>query len=616
MTGVQKTFDSPDEPLHALLQHIDEGMTQLPDFQRGWVWDDERIRGLLASVSLSYPIGAVLMLQVGGADVRFKPRLIEGVVLEQPPLPERLVLDGQQRLTSLYQALFSRRPVGTRDARGNPIKRWYYLDIVKALDPHVDRVDAIVGVPEDRVLRSFRGEVIADYSTTERECAAELLPLQHIWDTSALLSWMMTYLQVEPQRMAERLARWNRLVEEVIQRFQHYQVPLIILRKETPKDAVCQVFERVNTGAVALTVFELLTATYAIDDLRLREDWAAREKHLKHHRVLGSVESPDFLQVVTLLATWDRRRSALRAGARPEEAPPIGCKRKEILRLSVGEYRAWAEPAMTGFERAARFLQEQCIFTARDVPYRAQLLPLAAALALLGERAEREEARRKLARWFWCGVFGDLYGAGIEGRVARDLPELLAWIEENGPEPSTIAEAQFAPARLLGLRRRSGAAYKGVQALLLRAGAPDLLTGAPIDAQTYYLDRIDLRHLFPQAWCRANGVDPLRCDSVVNRTPLSAATARLIGARPPSAYLPALQKRAGLAERALDERLRSHLVDPDLLRADNFAVFFAVRTRALLAAIEQAMGKPLIYDALVPPPETPAEYEDEEGDAA
>ena len=144
------TFDSTKESLLDLLQSIKQAKTQLPDFQRGWVWDDDHIRSLLASVSLSFPIGAVMMLQTGNPDVRFKPRLVEGLNLSKPPEPERLILDGQQRLTSLFLALLSDSPVATRDRRDKPIERWYYLDIAKALSPNCDREEAIVALPEDR----------------------------------------------------------------------------------------------------------------------------------------------------------------------------------------------------------------------------------------------------------------------------------------------------------------------------------------------------------------------------------------------------------------------------------------------------------------------------------
>ena len=221
--------------------------------------------------------------------------------------------------------------MATKNPRAQSIRRWYYLDIAKTLNPNEDREDAIIGLPEDRKLRNFRGEVIADYSTIDQECAAELLPFPLIFDTSGLTEWQMQYLNADPIHLSDRLARWNSLVQTVIQRIQQYQVPVILLRKETPKEAVCQVFEKVNTGGVSLTVFELLTATYAADDFNLREDWSARVKRLRQQKVFANVESDDFLQTVTLLATYAKRAQSLAAGIAPEHAPGISCKRKEIL---------------------------------------------------------------------------------------------------------------------------------------------------------------------------------------------------------------------------------------------------------------------------------------------
>src|SRR5579884_3390934 len=143
------TFDSTKEALQDILQDVRKGRIQLPEFQRGWVWDDEHIRSLLASISLSYPIGAVMMLLTGNPDVRFKARLLEGVYFDPQPDPERFLLDGQQRLTSLYQALCLDEPVITYDTRKKKILRWYYVDIVKSLDPYADREEAILGFAED-----------------------------------------------------------------------------------------------------------------------------------------------------------------------------------------------------------------------------------------------------------------------------------------------------------------------------------------------------------------------------------------------------------------------------------------------------------------------------------
>ena len=109
------TFDITKTTLNDLLEEIKKGKIQLPDFQRGWIWDDNHIRDLLVSIAHSFPIGAVMLLEVGG-DVRFETRIVEGLDNRVPngQAPETLILDGQQRLTTLTQALFLKEPVHTR----------------------------------------------------------------------------------------------------------------------------------------------------------------------------------------------------------------------------------------------------------------------------------------------------------------------------------------------------------------------------------------------------------------------------------------------------------------------------------------------------------------------
>ena len=118
MTFATSIFETTEPSLGDYLREIESGDIQLPDFQRDWVWDDEDIRSLIASVTLAYPIGAVMVLETGGEGGNFLPRLFEGVQNDSPAVPEKLVLDGQQRLTSLFLALMSSRPVPTRTGEG------------------------------------------------------------------------------------------------------------------------------------------------------------------------------------------------------------------------------------------------------------------------------------------------------------------------------------------------------------------------------------------------------------------------------------------------------------------------------------------------------------------
>src|ERR1700691_1359934 len=95
-----------------------------------------------------------------------------------------------------------------------------------------------------------------------------------------------------------------------------------------------------------------------------------------------------------------------------------------------------------GFKTAAKFLRQLNIYRAIDLPYQTQLVPLAAILAEISLKGENPASRAKLARWFWCGIFGELYGSAIESRFAQDVQGVSAWVDA-GPEPDTVRDGVF-----------------------------------------------------------------------------------------------------------------------------------------------------------------------------
>ena len=591
-------FDSPDIPLSDVLKSVAEGKVQLPDFQREWKWDNDHIASLLASISLGHPVGVAMTLQTGGDGVRFAPKLIAGVDETYASVtPDELLLDGQQRFTSLYQALTSGEPVETTDPRGKRLRRWYYIAIGRSLDPDEDREEAIVSVPEDHKIRdNFGREVVEDYSTRTNECNAEMFPLSIVFDVPATDQWMVTYLELNSGDMPARLARWSQFKETVLNNFTSYAIPVIRLHKETPKEAVCTVFEKVNTSGVPLNVFELLTATFASDDFRLKDDWSARASAFVQRRALQSLESADFLQAISLLATYQRRQQHLQGGGDVAQAPGVSCKRKDVLKLSLLDYQTWADIATEAFLWAAQFLAQERIFRFEDLPYRTQLVPLAAVRAVLGAEADTHGATEKLHQWYWCGVLGELYGGAIETRFARDLEQAVAWVRGNGPEPGTVTEASFRAPRLLTLRTRNSAAYKGVYALLMRHDCFDWVKNQPMSMATFFDFQIDIHHVFPKAWCDKNHIEPSHRESIVNKTAISYSTNRSIGGRSPKDYMLTLATKAGVPADEIDRIVSTHLINPSHLRNADFQSYFTERSEALLALISDAMGKEAVRD--------------------
>ncbi len=322
--------------LDKLLYDCHCGDLQLPDFQRSWVWDEDRIKSLIASVSRAFPVGALMTLY-SGEEVNFKPRPIEGAPVEaKQTSPQSLILDGQQRMTSLYQATLRGKVVETVTARRKKVKRWFYIDIRKSLDLSLDREDAIVGVPEERIVRSdFGREVVLDLSSAEKEYSCLMFPVSLVFDWDIWQDGFDRHWRGdEKEGIREEFRAFKR---KILDNFKRYQVPVIALDRSTSKEAVCVVFEKVNTAGMPLDAFELVTAMYAAVGHELRKDWLGDDVDKGRHRrlaetlrpagadtgIIAKVSNTDFLQAISLFHTRDLRRAAEDAGKKGTELPPI-----------------------------------------------------------------------------------------------------------------------------------------------------------------------------------------------------------------------------------------------------------------------------------------------------
>jgi hypothetical protein len=142
-----------------------------------------------------------------------------------------------------------------------------------------------------------------------------------------------------------------------------------------------------------------------------------------------------------------------------------------------------------------------------------------------------------------------------------------------------VIDANFTRTRLLTLRTRNSAAYKGLHALLMRDGAQDFRTGVPIDEASFWDERIDIHHIFPQAWCVKQGIPSQRYNSIVNKAAVSARTNRIIGGQAPSAYLQRIQDQAGIDAERMDQILGTHVIDPEDFGTTTSRVFSPLARR-------------------------------------
>ena len=484
---------SLDTELRRLLDDVNTGKIQLPEFQRSWTWYDNRIRGILASLSQGYPMGVIMRLQYGNESIKFKYRTIEGVKAAGVT-PDFLVLDGQQRLTSMFRATFSPDPVTTKTDKKKEIQRYYYLDMKACLDDSADRLDAVVSVPSDRKIKAnFDRDVVLDLSSRDLEYQHEMFPLNIIFDSNAREDWADGYKDFH-SNTPECKNKYKQFRSDVLDTITGYKLPVITLDKTTPREAVCKVFENVNTGGVALTVFELVTASFATSEFDLRKDWeVCREIIWGKHEPLSTdvmygVDETAILTAVTLYTTYLAPTATT-------------CKKKDVLALTFEDYQANKGSLLEGYKLARKFLFSQYVFRRRDLPYTTQLIPLAAICAVIGKSVfDQPRTRDILAQWFWCGIMGEMYGGANETRYANDIEDVVAAINGQSSQNRTVNAAFFSSTRLLSLQTRLSAAYKGIMALMYRESCRDFCKGTTMDIVKSMDEAPDIHHIFPEAY--------------------------------------------------------------------------------------------------------------------
>ncbi len=582
------SFQVRQDALIDLVSGTRSGQIQLPDFQRGYVWDDERVRQLLVTVAVDHPMGVILLMETGNAAVHFQAKPIEGTAETATAEPESLVLDGQQRLTSLTQALSRTGTVQTRDDG----ERRYFLDIKQAID-HPDQLDdAIKSLPASGVLRTnFDRDILLDVSSREKQLEAGLLPLSLLFgDGGSGTQWIFTWAS----RGERELMQVTKFHTTVWEGMRNYQLPSIELGRKTTMEAITTVFEKVNQGGVKLTVFELLTAKFAGDvsyfereghAFRLRDDWKVIRKRLEAHQVLDRFANDDFLQAVSLAASSVSEK-------------PTTARKDDVLKLSLDDYLVWAPKVADALIWAAKFLDGEHIHTSNDVPYLKQVVPLAVVRVRLGSDADAYGVHARIRTWFWSGILGELYGSAIETRFARDVDQVPPWARRilHAAVPKTVEDAYFNQSRLLTLRTRNSAAYKGIYALLMSRGARDWIYNQSFDKAHYLEMKVDIHHIFPKAWCAKKAIDWHLQESILNKTPLARRTNIKLSGNAPSVYRGTIRKDSRAPDEHIDSVITGHLIDTDALWADDFSGMIRRRSEAMCQLIEEAMGKTVNRD--------------------
>ncbi len=579
----------PDKrKLVGLIEQAYDGNLCLPNFQRDFVWTREEVADLLRSVVRQYFIGSLLLLRTDPQNPPFAPVFLRGARPRvREAKPDLLVLDGQQRLTSLVYALTAPE-LSLKDSRQ---RRWFFLDLNLLLEDQEN--DEIIF---DRSPRDV--ETLNDLKT---QWIRRMLPCTRLLRSSDFLKWrdgLDDYLrEKEPTEHQRFRETWRDRWTDVVNAFQSFEVPLIELPRVDERDQksigrVCAIFEKLNSTGVELSVYDLLTARLYRSGIRLHDLWkeACKENRLLNHWSQGKADTNKFgvlvLRTLALLRNLDPK-------------PRI------LIDLGPEGFEPDWRRAVAAIDRALEIITNVGpdgfgVFDKKWLPGFG-LVPILAALRAHVEDHHLEDGpRADLRRWYWCNVFLERYSSAVESKSRKDFGEFVSFWS-GGAEPSVFAEAR-ARIGAGGYTVRDSASfasavYSGIFCLLALGGARDWKY-----AESIQLQNLDDHHIFPRKYLHRHGVTKRGdVNTVLNRTLISNQTNKKIRDTAPGVYtrspevFPEGQPGELVGSHFIDEQALGSMLGameelPDTTVRELYEQFLAARERAIVAAVRTACG--------------------------
>lgn len=584
-------FTPKSDTLDVLLPSIHRKNIALPNFQRRWVWNPNMVRELLISVAYRYPAGSLLTMPIHKAAFALRPFEGAGETLEGKP--GLMVLDGQQRLTSLYQSLYRSDGVNHEGRR-----YYFYVDVGVLMqdsdgmdvgDPYFDK--ALFFVAEDRDKRRLRYDGLKplyELTTPDQELAAGALPLWHVFDSDQLTHWKERFLiskAGDSLKQYQELSRqWDILVQTWLTRLKTYRFPVVELDENMPLGAICHIFEKVNSTGVPLDVFDLCNAILWAQGFHLNDEWAKTWAIIAQELPMQPISGTFFLQGLSLLASLAKRR------AKPDQNIAVSCRKQDLMEMTKATVMQWWNPLVVGYRDAAKFMRNQGILAERILPYSTMIIPLAAILADLHRRKGEvgvNSAIPKVEQWYWCSVFSQRYSGQTETSSAKDMSQVLDWID-GGDAPDVVRTFGFRSDYLQEIVSIRNAIYKGVLCLLARNHAQDFGGGGLLSTDLFFDTRQDHHHIFPTYAVGKLGIKDPRTGTIVNKTLISAAVNRSIGGSLPSDYLSNWRNKLGGT--VFDDALLSHGISPDCLASNDWESFVLERREKLRGLVAEVCG--------------------------
>ena len=343
-----------------IIAQVENGQIRIPTFQRGFVWEPERVAQFIDSLYKGYPFGALLFWRANEQLSVEKEIGPFSLPAPKEDYPIDYVLDGQQRITSVYATFQTKHEMQSTD-------QWkdIYFDYALADDVQEPQFFALSGEEVDQG-RHFSLRVLFD-TTAYRRATREL-----------------------SEELASR-------IDNMQARFKEARRPVQMFRTED-KGAVAVIFERINRQGVPLDTFQLLSAWTWSEDFQLQGQFGELVEELESKGFAAdTLDENLLLRCASAILVSDPRPEA-------------------IVNIPGEKIRSRFDEVLNGVLGALDFLSMNLnLRRMENLPFQTILVPLATFFAVQGDREPTmtDEQRRRLLRWFWKVSFARRYSSGV-----------------------------------------------------------------------------------------------------------------------------------------------------------------------------------------------------------
>ena len=576
------------EKLSFLFEGISKGIIRLPDFQRDFRWEAGQITELIVTLLRGYPAGNLLFLEEK-ENPFIKSKFFEGITQKQVT-EKYLVLDGQQRLTSLFQSL---NEISELDNYvhivGNKYVR-FFIDLEKLEKEEYDEC------VEYFSKRKIRMKNLEDITT---QINSGFLPLNILFNDDKLEKWVHSYARqkispdTKPEEATDKILD---LVANFKSKFlkegkplwnvRNYEFPVVYLPQTLDEEAVCVIFEKLNTSGAPLNIFEILTAKFYSKGINLRDLWSkAKEDYEILDENNFSKDKKDTQLAIQILKAILLRKN-LPKNIEDDKFGRMECKRKNLLKMLTVEdiNNGWNE-VVKYFSKTLEMLRNEYGCPNNNyLPYITMLTPICVLLEYIDKNLdEKEEALRKIERWYWCSVFSERYSSGTDTKSKEDVEEVIKWIRGE-KEPKAIRDFNVDDLNLIYTTK--GAVYKSILNIVLKNKSLDFLLNREMLNAIISSEKVHVHHIFPNRWVLNNVTPETKMegkDSIINKTFLFESTNEEIKDKSPKKYCELIIQKLG--EKKFKMIMESNFIPINPMLKNDFEEFKNERRNLIMEQI-------------------------------